>query len=166
VRAAALLVSVTVATRAQADDRTSTSTTASTNFESLLEGVGAAETTIGSTVELGSRASAFVRARRWTNEIDASSSGWNIGAGLTRDLGGGFKLEVNGAFDHLDGRFGGRFSRGSAASVGARIVRYFRWSGGRVAWIAFGIETTVWFGEAKLAEPAGTFIGLHVGTTF
>jgi hypothetical protein len=176
VRAAVLLVSIFVGAQAQADDRTSVTASnesepaepalVGANFHSLLEGVGASETTTVNALALGPRARAFARASLWSNEIDANSSGWSIAAGVTRDLGAGFKLELNGSYDHLDGRFGGRFSRGSAATVGARIVRYFPWSRGRVAWIAFGIESTIWLGEARLAEPAGTFVGLHVGTTF
>ena len=177
-RAAAVLLSVGVVAVARADDRTTTSTAATSEtdtpapasvdagFHSRLEGVGASETTTVDELALGPRARAFARASRWSNEIDANSSGWSVTAGITRDLGAGFKLELNGSYDRLDGRFGGRFSRGSAATIGARVVRYFPWSRGRIAWIAFGIESTIWLGEARLAEPAGTFVGLHAGTSF
>ncbi len=175
-RAAVLLVLVGVAATAHADDPTSTSATATAEdsaptlvdpgFHALLEGVGASESTNASCLDLGPQSRAFALGSRWSNEIDANSSGWTVAGGVTRELGEGFKLALTGSFEHLDGRFGGRFSRGSAVSVGARIVRYFHWSRGRVAWLEFWIESTIWNGEAAIAQPAGTFVGLHIGTTF
>jgi hypothetical protein len=51
-------------------------------------------------------------------------------------------------------------------TFGLALTRLFHWSHHRAAWISLGIDSSTWLGAASARLPAGTVVGLQVGTTF
>lgn len=97
---------------------------------------------------------------------DRALPGWSAGAHYDAELRWGIHLEVDASLMKLAPAMNGMFGNGMVAGFGVALKRYFKWSGGRVAWIMLGVEHTEYVGDKVVGVPHGTTVGLAVGTTF
>jgi hypothetical protein len=123
--------------------------------------------------ELGPRAHLDVDGRIWRDGMatldgdpDAGHAGWTAAGRYDVELAWGVHLEVDASLMKLAPAMNGMFGNGMVAGYGAALTKYLHWGHGRVAWISLGVEHTQLVGDHAVGIPAGTTVGLRVGTTF
>lgn len=181
-RSVAVALALSCAATAYADDAIHRRIDADTDDEPLqldpslrfapLEGLATSTTDDHrSSFALGPRAHADVEGRVWSDGISVPGqepglAGWTAAGRYDVELAWGIHLEVDASLMKLAPAMNGMFGNGMVAGYGAALTKYLHWGHGRVAWISLGVEHTQLVGDHAVGIPAGTTVGLRVGTTF
>jgi len=135
------------------------------SFRTAIEGIGATETEVNRGLwKLGPHARASTETSVWSNHSDAVAHGWTLSARISRELGWGLTLTLDGGLARRLGGIAG--DDGTVGTVGVALTRLFHWSHKRVAWISVTAELSRWFGASRPAVPVGKVVGVQIGTTF
>lgn len=127
---------------------------------SRFETLHADEDTTTARIPLGHHLTAVLANTDWSN-TDIVEKGWRSSAELRFDRGN-WHLSALGAWNGVDGRFGG----GRYTDLGVSLARTFRLSRWMTAWIALSLVQRRWLDVPPPGEGNGTTFMLSVGTTF